>query len=234
MKKIKFIYILSVVLSFSMMGTAAASEFDFRTDTLGQTGDAAYTSVGMAVDGINVDITAQRIINDGAGNISSMSQITGSGLGVYLRNANDLGVLSKAGEYSGIDGGNCGSSCGTSSDPDEGLLFTFDTMVSLDFLDLDYFKGDDDFNLTVDGVLIFADYNINDGPLANVSVLNPANSTNQFVFSNVIGKDFLIWADSNNDGFRVDSLRVSAVPETTPVILLIIGLIGLSLTRRKI
>jgi len=221
---------LLCLASLTLAGTASATLFDFTPDNLGVAGGNPYDTVGMTVDDIRVDITAYTIENNGHGVISSTSQITGSGVGVYVSNGDNLGAesnsLRRGGDSHSIDGG----SSHNPADPDEGLLFVFDQVVRLSYINFDGFGSGDDFNLTVDGNLMLHDFGAHDSsPLASSAF----GQHDEFNFSNISGEEFLFWADGNSDSFRIDRMIVN-VPEPTSLLLLGIGLISFGFSRRKL
>ena len=206
--------------AFALIASSSASAtlLDYSYTNLGVTGGEVYNSVSMTVDGIAVDVTAYTIENNGAGLISSMAQITGTGLGVYVSSSasGNLGVLSSSsGDGTNMDGG------GSASDPDEGLLFTFSEAVSLSYINFDSFGSGDDFNLTVDGVTLLWDFNDSDLP----NPLVPGSPDNdEFLFSGISGTEFLFWVDSDSDSMRIDRMRVDRVSVSEPATLALMGL----------
>ena len=207
---------------------ASAAMFDYNSATLGVAPGSTNNSVAMTVDGINVNITAYTIENNGSGTITGQTLLSG-GAGVYVSgtSSNNLGVRSSSTDGTKLDGGSTGST----TDLDEGLLFTFDQIVSLDFINFDSFTSGDDFNLTVDGVSILVDYNA-DSP-ATPLVTNDPVQFDYYYFNNITGTEFLIWADGNSDSFRIDQMTVSAVPVPAAVWLFASGLLGLAGFARK-
>lgn len=217
----------ALCLSTLLVGSSAsAAYFDLNKANLGVAGGTAYDLVQMSVAGISVDITAITLDNNGSGAINSISPLSG-GPGVYVSSttSGNIGVLSNlTGDGTNLDGGF------TSTDLDEGLVFSFSQVVSLDFLNLDSFSGGDDFNLTVDGITYLVDHNASD---VSPFVTNAA-TTDKFFIHNITGTDFIIWADGDSDSFRVGGLDVSAVPVPAAIWLFASGLLGLvGLSRRK-
>jgi len=219
--------------AISVMSIANATTFDFSATNLSLTGGSSYNSISTSVDGIGLDITALTISNNGSGTIFSSTPVTGIDVGVYLSDSTsgNLGVLSNlfGGDGTNLDGGNGANA----DDLDEGLLFSFDRLVSLDYINFDSFSGSDDFNLTVDGISILVDFNATD-TASSLLVSEVLGQTDEFNFNNIVGTEFLFWADGNSDSFRIDTLEVSAVPIPAAAWLFgsaILGLVGFS--RRK-
>ncbi|MDQ7073178.1 MAG: hypothetical protein Q9N32_06530 [Gammaproteobacteria bacterium] len=145
----------------------------------------------MSSGGIGLTIQAYTIVNDGLGTITSQSLNTGAGKGVYLSSNTsnpNLGVVSSlSGDGHSLDGGDSGT-----GEPDEGLLFTFNQVVSLDFINFDSFNStDDDFNLTIDGVSTLVDFGSLD---TSPFVSHDDGQNDHFFFNSFIGTEFLIWA----------------------------------------
>ena len=208
--------------------SASAALFDLNTTNFGLAGSSTVDSASMTVDGITVDLTAFTIANDGGGVILGMTQLSG-GTGVYVSNSsNNVGVRSNtAGDGTNMDGG----AAGDATDLDEGILFTFDQVVTLTFVNFDSFSGSDDFNLTVDGISLLVDHNQTDSDVPGI--VSNTLVADHFDFS-VVGTEFLIWADGSSDSFRIDSLRASAVPVPAAAWLFGSGLLALfGVSRRK-
>lgn len=228
MKTNYFIRSVLGMLALLMSNTVSAALFNFNGSNLGVS-EGAYDSLAMTtVDGVGVDITAFTITN------GSNTQIVGNNVGVYYEKDTDgsLGVKSSPGssDYRNMDGGN-----GSISDPDEGLLFSFDTLVRFEYIDFDGFdsQGGDDFNLTIDGALVLSDINGNNSP-SLISILNDGDTRyDKYDFQGFVGKEFLFWADGNSDSFRIDELRVTAVPIPAAFLLFSTGLAGFGLMRAK-
>jgi len=211
--------------------TATATLLDFNYNNLGVMGSSTSNSVSMEIDGIAVDITAWTVSNDGDGNISGVTQLSGEGIGVYTNGSTsgNLGVVSAKDDGSLLDAGN------SSTDMDEGLLFTFNKIVRLEYIDFDYFtsNGGDDFNLTVDNNTVLKNIDPYNG---SSSVNNVGNKFDEYEFNDIIGTSFLFWADDDKDAFRIDKIRVSivnSVPEPSTIMLFGFGLLGLCLRRVK-
>jgi len=218
------------VLCLSLPCIASATLLDFSYLNLDVDASSTQNSVNMTAEGLTVNVTAYTIENDGLGNISSLSQLTGDSSGVFVSGSasGNLGVRSYAGEGTLLDGGS------TASDSDEGLLFSFSELVSFDFIDFDYFTetGGDNFNLTVDGVTILLNADSNNP--SDSSLINPiSGKSDEFIFSSLIGKEFLFWADENSDSFYIDKIQVTAVPAPATLLLFIIGVLGLPLWKKK-
>ena len=221
MKFISVVFLSGLVFS----GSSFATLLDFNATSLGVSSSTAYNSVSLSEDGIAVDVTAYTIENNGLGVINSLSSLSTAGLGVYVSGSNNLGVKSAlSGDGSKMDGGS------DQSDLDEGLLFTFDQVVSLDYINFDNFGSGDDFNLTVDGVTLVVDFSGSDASLYASQV---SGQFDEYNFSGVTGTEFLFWVDSNSDSFKIDRMEVSAVPEPSILALFGLGLIGLGFGSRK-
>jgi len=214
-----------LLCSFFYISTATAATFDFSYTNLGVSGGATHTSVGMSDNGIDVEVQAYTIDNDGAGNINNKSLINSAHRGVYVssRNSGNLGVRSRFSDSNSLDGGH------RSYDPDEGLLFSFDSLVSLEYINFDYFYNDT-FNLTVDGVSTL--FNINRNSVSPL-VSGVPSEADEFYFFNITGKEFLFWADDNSARFRIDTLKVSAVPIPAALFLFAPALLAFFGFRRK-
>jgi len=224
--------VLTLTMSTLFVNVSYAATFDFTAEKLGNiTAESAYGSVGMSSDGIDLTVQAYTINNEN-GVINSKALIDGAGLGVYMESGHgeSLGVMSNVddGSHGTLDAG----SGSRSTDPDEGLLFTFGQKVSLDYINLDFFSGDDDFNLTVDGVTFIVDYSAADA--ANNFVTSTDGQQDHFLFNKLIGKEFLIWADGSSDSFTISDLKVSAVPLPAAIWLMGPALFGIfSLSRKR-
>ncbi len=225
MKKKNFPCVLASIIAPLITGTASAALFDFTPGNFDVAGNQSYNLVGMELDGLRLEISSYVIENDGLGTIASMAMVSGDGLGVYVSRRNNLGVTIASGDYHSMDGGNA-----SRTDLDEGLLFSFDKMVSLDYINFDLFSGDDDFNLTVDGELQLLDFNGLDRSFLASQV---AGQSDEFNFFNITGQEFIFWADAANDEFRIDSLAVSAVPGPSVSFLLGVGFAGMYFMWRK-
>ena len=211
--------------------SVSAALIDFNYNNLAIAGGATLSSVNMSVEGIDVDVTAFTVVNDGAGNIFSLDQVVDQNTGVFVSTSasGNLGVRSSSIDGSLLDGGN------SADDLDEGLLFSFSEIVSFDYINFDYFTdaGGDDFNLTVDGVTILWDVNANNSASFSPLISNVAGEFDEYNFSGITGQNFLIWADGDSDSFRVDWMSVNtvsavnSVPEPGVILLFGIGLIGL-------
>lgn len=223
MKKIAFF--IGVIFTLFSSVASATWVFDFDADNLGVADSTAYNSLSMTVDGLTVDISAYTIVNDGSGNISSMTKLTGNGVGVYVSGGHNLGVVSStSGDSHSLDGGY------TAGDPDEGIMFSFSRSVSLEYINFDKFHlhQSDDFNLTVDGKKVLTDFHgSHSSPLAS----QVPGEYDEYSFNNIQGKEFLFWADSDSDSFRIDEIHVS---EPLSVLLFGMGLLGLGLQRRRV
>jgi len=227
----KYIPLIAGVFSAAMAQSAYAmpTVFDFTASNLGVADSTAYNSVGMTVDGISLGITAYTIDNDGNGNISNMTQVTGNGAGVYVSSSENLGVfLGGNNDGHSMDGGDPGSN----TDFDEGLMFIFDQQVTLTYVNFDNWGVSDDFNLTVDGITKLVDYHATHAATSFVSPVS--GQADEYAFD-LTGTEFLFWADGDSDSFRIDYLEVSAVtgnvPVPAPLFLLSAGLIGLGYSR---
>lgn len=220
-------YLISSVLGLLLLGSGSVSAalINFNYANLSVIGGGTYPSVQMTVDGIGVAISAYTIENNGVGDISGLFPLLDAGTGVYVSGSNsgNLGVISDSSDGSLLDGGS------TLNDPDEGLLFSFDQVVNLSYINFDYFtdNGGDDFNLTVDGNTVMWDVNANNSEDFSPFVGNIAGQFDEYNFYGISGQNFLIWADGNSDSFRVDNIQVSKVPEPQSLLLIVLGLFGL-------
>ena len=229
------VFILAVFLSFFVflsIKSAYALSMDFSPSNLAVSGSNSYSTVGMTVNGIHVDVTAFTIENSN-GTIISKTQINSVGTGVYVSSGNNLGVTSNSDtniDGHDLDGGDYPQ---PSSDYDEGLLFSFDRSVTLNYINFDSFSGGDDFNLTVDGVNRLIDFSsFSSSSLASAVV----GQEDEFNFSAISGRDFLFWADGDTDSFRIDRMDVAAmddIPEPGSIMLFSIGLISFSFFRKR-
>ncbi len=229
MKMILNIKALLLLMPFVCINIATATTFDFNYSNLGVSPGSTQSFVELTTNGIAVEVKAYSIENNGSGIIFNKTELVNSGTGVYISGSasGNLGVRSNPhGDGTNLDGGS------GSSDLDEGLLFTFDTLVHLDYINFDHFTSGnaDDFNLTVDGVLLLYDFNANH---SSSLVSNVVGEFDEYNFHGINGKEFLFWADGNSDNFRIDEIEVSAVPVPAAVWLLSSGLLGLAGYSRK-
>ncbi len=187
------------------MHSVSATVINFNATNLGVPGGAVYDSVTLTLDNISVVVDAFSIDNDGNGNISALTPLSG-GNGVYVSSSSsgNLGVVSSSSDGTNLDGASPGSGA---LDVDEGLRLTFSQVVRLDYVNFDSWGLSDDFNLTVDGVSTLVDFHAGDSsPFATGVPGEP----DEFTFAGINGTEFLFWADSNSDGFRLDRLEVPA------------------------
>lgn len=221
----KTLSFLIFTFSFAFTHHVSATLIELDHTNLNVASSTAYNSITHAQDDINLEIFAYTIENDGAGLITDMALLTGNNVGVYASSSDNLGVKSNNSDGSKLDGGD-------ETDPldlDEGLLFVFDRLVSLQYINFDSFSGDDDFNLTVDGVLIVADYHQGH---TSTFISDVSGQADEYNFFNVTGKEFLIWADSDSDAFKIDRIRVAKVPEPSSIFLFMVALLGFTTNRR--
>ncbi len=237
MFKNNLINLFIILFSLTLIKPASATLIDFEVSNLGVVGGQAYNEVSLIVDGIEVTVTAYNIINDGDGNIDSLNLLNADGTGVYVSSSDNLGVVSHDNDGHHLDGGNDNNvkdDDNSIPDFDEGLLFTFDQVVRLNYIDFDSFDtfdGYDDFNLTVDGVLYLADFDIEESsPYASQAFFD---DDSKFDFHSIVGTSFLFWADGNSDGFRIDYFNVTAVPEPNSILLLALALLFFVMGKRK-
>ena len=228
MKKLRLMTKLFCLSALFFAGSVQAVVLDFKPSSLG-VAQGIHDSVSISNGGITANITAFTITNNGAGSITGTTLLSG-GTGVFVASetSKSIGVTSGS-ETGNLDGGD------NAADPDEGLLFAFNKQVILDFIDFDSFSvsGGDDFNLTVDGVLVL--FGINSSSVSPlIMAAAPGSPTDEFRFNNIIGTNFLFWADDVNDSFRIDTIEVSAVPVPAAAWLFGSALIGLfGFSRRK-
>jgi len=238
-KRVNLVSVLILTLSALSVSVSYASTFDFTEANLSKSAGSAYSSVGMSSDGLDLTVQAYRIYNDGNGNITNKRLINEAGnthLGVYLES--NAGHGDSLGVWSGNGGGNLIGGSSTSTYADEGLLFTFSQKVSLDYINLDYFNlgndRSDDFNITVDGITFIVDYWA--GAALNPYVTSTDGQQDHFLFSGLVGKEFLIWADGGSDTFTISDLKVSAVPLPAAIWLMgpaLFGIFSLSGKRKQ-
>lgn len=211
----KMICISMGVLLYFMTGAASAApiHYDFEATPDNNTHDSLH----MTVDGVALTITAWAKNSE-----NSWLQVTSAygnyggdnagvyngtyGLGLFLANSDDSYSMD------GADGANDGV------DRDEGLLFSFDRQVELTHINFRYWGSNDDFNLDADGISLFVDN---------------ANSGNDNYYGSHVGTKFMVWADGDNDSFRIQDIDINTVPEPSTLLLLVSGLVGLAGTRRR-
>lgn len=236
MKKITLLTSLtSFFLATSSFAGVVFYDFESPYNISGTHDSKLYT-----IDGVNLSITAWSISNDGNGNISAASQVTGdSDHGVY-GGSGGLGVETNSSDSNNLDAGdsNNGSSGLNGKEVDEGLLFSFDYAVNLSRINFGSWGSSDDFNLTINfdgsnfGSTLLTDFDSANSTTAYTIDHLTDNESDHFYFQNVYTSNFLIWADSDSDSFRIDDLTIS-VPEPSVIALLGLGLTGLGLFSRK-
>lgn len=231
------IFLKPVIFLACFLFASSASAVLFKLNHTNFSAGTTNESLTTTIDGITLTMTAFTLVNDGAGDISSASQLT-SPNGVYVSSSNstpdsgNVGVTSGNTDGTNLDGGN------SIDDPDEGILFSFSQAVSLDYVNFDSFGSSDDFNLSraqslVPSIPDFDSLLHDIGSLeTDGTFISPTSEDDAFNFQNVIGQQFLIWADGTSDSFRVDRIEVSAVPAQTPLVLMAVGLVAL-ISRRK-
>lgn len=158
--------------------------------------------------------------------LEQWQQVTGAGLGVF-RDEDGLGVISSAGDGNDLDGG---ESSEYANDPDEGLLFVFSQKVEL----LDVFVGDldssDDINFSNVDFLSMSSLVLGTSVIDEIAPI--ASSEWPFEFGDEFsGSAFMLWVDGRSDDVEV--LGIAVVPEPGSVMLLGLGLLAMSLRRRK-
>ena len=247
MNKSMFKYLMAGLLFAGLSSQAVAESVEFNLDhsDFGVPSARTYDSVSTINSGISMTVSAYAVSNDGAGNILPGSVLLNSPGGVWVGSSHQLGVRSRSGEATYLDGASGSGVIVPGStrsdlapDVDEGLLFSFDRVVTLDFIDFNYWAttSGDDFNLAVDGVNILT--NINSATSISSSLVsNVLGEEQEFTFSGVSGTNFMIWADDDLDKFRIDRLRVSAnvsaVPEPSIIALMGLGLAGIGFAARR-
>ncbi|MEM1076074.1 MAG: VPLPA-CTERM sorting domain-containing protein [Pseudomonadota bacterium] len=102
----------------------------------------------------------------------------------------------------------------------EMLTFTFSQLVSFNSIEFGNVDDDDDFDIFVDGVFVAPGEN---GIAGN----------NPFAFSGLRGTSISIGADALFDDFNIRSLEVSAVPLPAAGWMLIAGMGGLAVAKRR-
>lgn len=165
--------------------------------------------------------------NSSGEQLQSWQQVTQDGLGVY-QDDNGLGVISSDGDGNDLDGG---SSSNYASDPDEGLLFSFNRNINI----FDFFVGDldssDDFNIS--NVNFIGGNSIS---LSNsiIDVYGPDFET-EWVFETQEqfgGTSFMLWVDGRSDDIEV--LGVSAIPEPKTLLLFSLSLLALIYSNKRL
>ena len=214
MKHVFFTRSLVLVVGLMVAGSASAALIRLNHTNFSVGPSESLTT---SIDGISLTITAFMLGNNGEGSISSATQVT-SPYGVYVststsdESAGNIGVENSSTDSDNLDGAN----------GDEGILFRFDRVVSLDYINFDSFGSYEDFNLSsslspdalipsFDSLLVDIGGN---GTDANYIESNPEYDA--FNFQNVIGTQLLVWADGSSDSFRIDRIEVSEVPEAVP------------------
>lgn len=216
--------ITALGLSFAASSANAALIVDFEAAPFadGSTSQNVVYDLGL---GRTLTISVFTIDdNDGDGNIFARTQVLDpwgvykgtTGLGAEINN-NDSGSLD------GADGN------GSGDDFDEGILFSFNFDTELLGINFGSWHSDDDFNLEVDGVNLMHDV----GAFDTNSFIDFTPEDDKFVFQNVLGRNFLVWADGDSDSFRIDDIVVNDVPEPSAIALLGLSLLLLGRVKRN-
>ena len=246
MRKTFIVTATSCAIWLATGGIANAIQIDYDFESAAfQSGypvDTLATSVNWTLNGVNLTVSAVEVINDNSGNIIRLDSTSAL---VYIdtgTNNQGLGAKSYTSDSDNLlDGSSSYNTLGNGSREyihDDGLRFVFDTVVSLDFINLgDFYNStNDDFNVSFfDGssyVTPIVDHDDDDADTAFVSTLD----NDKFSFANISGTEFIIWADGSSDEFLIDQIKVSTVatvpaPATLP--LLTLGLAGLAAFSRR-
>lgn len=224
--------VVAAVCLLAAGATQASLFYDFGPAAFGVAAGDTYDSLSMSVGGIGVTVEGVLIDNDDAGNVLSVTTLSGTtpagtNLGVYVSSsANNIGVVSSDTDSHHIDGG----SFGDTTDPDEGIRLVFSEAVTLGRINFDSWNNlRDDFNLRVDGIDLVTDYYSGRVP-GSTLITDDLLQDDYFHFNHVAGTEFIFWADSDSDGFRIDDLTL--VPSPGVLALLSIGLFGWRVSRR--
>jgi len=234
-KFLKFIsrFLLIITITITATTNASAGIIDFTASDSSVADEFIYTQDGVILT-VSAWVTNVRSDSDDALNQMSLMpwQRLSGPYGVY-QGTTGLGVISSDIDGNHLDGGRHDEP----KDLDEGLLFSFSENVNfMDFWTI-YLTENDDLNFSTVQFMTPTSIQTTDifwdeSGIPPVGHIIGEEYDDIFgLYPGIIGKNFMIWVDGNDDDVRIRDVGFTKVPEPNTLFLFSLVLIGLAIRR---